>query len=157
MNILGMGIWELLLIMIIAMVVAGPQRLLRWAYLAGRFFAQVRVVWGRVMEDVQREFDEAGVDVHLPKDPSNRQQMRRFAQEALRPIREPMQQAMQDYEEERRRLNQELKGVQDEVKGSSQDAAIQGPAPRPEANNGSSGSASPDQGTLGTWSSVGKD
>lgn len=104
MNILGMGVAELILVMIIALIVAGPQRLARWAYVLGRLMGQAREMWSRMMEGVQKEFDDAGLDIKLPKDFTNRGQMRRFADEALRPLREPVQQAMDEYRQEAKQL-----------------------------------------------------
>ncbi|MFW5691547.1 MAG: hypothetical protein ACOCXZ_03505 [Chloroflexota bacterium] len=109
MNILGMGLWELVLVLVIALVVAGPKRTLNWMYVLGRFAAQVREMWSRVMEGVQKDLDDAGVDIKLPADPTDRAEMSRFARDALRPLQEPMQKAMRDYENEARQLEKTIK------------------------------------------------
>lgn len=109
MSILGMGIWEMLIIVVITLIVAGPQRMLRWAYLTGRFFGQVRIMWSRIMDSMQDEFDRSGIDVKLPKDITDRRGMRKFASDALRPLREPMNEAMKEYYDEARKTEETLK------------------------------------------------
>ncbi len=109
MNIMGMGIPELLVILLIAMIVAGPKRLMQWAYISGRFMGQMRVMWGQMMSSIQREFDDAGLDIKMPKDPLNRSQVQQFTRDALRPLSDPMRQAMHDYEREARALEKEIR------------------------------------------------
>ena len=115
MSLFGVGIMELALVIMIALIVAGPKRMLQWAYLAGRFLAQAQHTWSKAISAMQKEFDEAGVDLHLPKDPTNREEMRRFKEEAFKPIRQPMEQAIRDYHEEQRNLYNEVKQIEAEV------------------------------------------
>ncbi len=154
MSLFGVGILELILVLMIALVVAGPKRLLHWAYLSGRFIAQMRTMWGKVVEAMQNEFDESGVDFKLPKDPTNRQEMQRFRQDVLRPLREPIHQAMRDYEEEQR-------AIKGEIQASAQPAT---PAqaytpPQDTAKNATDTPQSPPSKNgrtdYGTWSSNG--
>lgn len=67
MEIFGIGGAELVAIFIIMLVVAGPKRMIQWAYILGQYTAKARSMWGEVMAGVQREFDAAGMDVQLPK------------------------------------------------------------------------------------------
>lgn len=62
MNILGLGPAELVMILLIMLVVAGPKRMAQWAYVAGQLFAQVRVMWQDMMGIVQEELQEAGME-----------------------------------------------------------------------------------------------
>ena len=62
MNILGIGVAELAIIFIILMVVAGPKRMITWAYIAGRELARLRAMWSETMEVIQEELKEAGLE-----------------------------------------------------------------------------------------------
>lgn len=108
MNIFGLGLWELVLIVIIMLVVAGPQRMLQWAYHAGQLLGKARDLWSQLMLSVQREFDDAGVDVQLPKD-LNRAQIEKFTRNVMKPLQEPIQQGMRAYKEEAKKLEAEVK------------------------------------------------
>jgi Sec-independent protein translocase protein TatA len=141
MNILGLGMWELVLILVIAMVVAGPKRLLHWSYIVGRFLGQVRVMWGNAMDSVQKEIDDAGVDFQLPRDPTDRRQVQRFTQDALKPFREPMEQAMREAQELKRTIEAEARI----------DADVIGPAPE-AAPTADDAPAKKDDASFGTWS-----
>ena len=100
MNILGVGGWEFLLIMLIMVVVAGPRRMAHWAYLMGRYTARLRTIWAETMEILQKEFDEAGLDVKLPKEPPTRQNIQAMSRNYLKPITQPMEDAMKEVEAE---------------------------------------------------------
>lgn len=142
MSLFGVGIMELVLVVMIALIVAGPKRMIQWAYMTGRFIAQIQHTWSKAIEAMQKEFDEAGVDLHLPKDPMNPQEMRRFKEEALKPIREPMEQAIRDYHEEQRNLYNEVKQLDHEVKSEQPELDDQTTASPPQDKNNS----------FGTWS-----
>ena len=63
MNILGVGPGELAVVFIIMLVVAGPKRMVQWAYTAGRYVAQLRGMFQETLNAVQKEFAESGLDV----------------------------------------------------------------------------------------------
>jgi Sec-independent protein translocase protein TatA len=158
MSLFGVGIMELVLVVMIALIVAGPKRMLHWAYLTGRFIAQAQHTWSKAISAMQKEFDEAGVDLHLPKDPTNREEMRRFKEEALKPIRQPMEQAIRDYHEEQRSLHDEIKQIDADAMNSlksldgepSQDgASADGESTPPAPQNNYQGTG------FGTWSNRG--
>jgi sec-independent protein translocase protein TatB len=71
MNFLGVGPGELLVIFIIALVVAGPKRMIQWAYQIGRYTARIRAMAQETMNAVQKELAASGLDV--TKDLSNLQ------------------------------------------------------------------------------------
>jgi Sec-independent protein translocase protein TatA len=116
MNIFGVGSAEFVLILIIAMIVAGPKRLIEWSYIAGRYIGQLKVLWGQMVESLQQDLNEAGVDIKLPKELPNRSNVHKIAGEALRPLAGPMQQAMKDYEAEVKKLDDGIKELADEAK-----------------------------------------
>ncbi len=144
MNILGVGPAELLLILVIMLIVAGPKRMIQWAYILGQYMAKLREMWRTIMESLQKEFDEAGVDIKLPKELPTRSDINRVASDALRPLQEPMQQAMTEYEAERQRVNREITDTVKEAdpKRDLEKVSKESPAPtdsRPKS-------------TFGTWS-----
>src|SRR5450432_95666 len=74
MNFLGVGPGELAVVFIIVLVVAGPERMVQWAYTAGRYVAQLRTMFQETLNAIQKEFAESGLDVTkgLPKIPIGR-------------------------------------------------------------------------------------
>jgi Sec-independent protein translocase protein TatA len=92
MNIFGIGGAELILIIIIMLVIAGPKRMATWAVIMGRYAGKVRTMWSEVVDVVQKEIDEAGVDIKLPKEPPTRQNMGTWLNDAVKPFTDPIQQ-----------------------------------------------------------------
>jgi Sec-independent protein secretion pathway components len=68
MNILGIGGPELILILLIMLIVAGPKRMIAWAYTLGKYIARFRRMWEETVDVLQKEFDEAGVDIKVPRE-----------------------------------------------------------------------------------------
>ncbi len=62
MNILGIGP-QIFFILILALLLFGPKKMLQFAYQAGRYVAQIRAMWEQTMQTVQKEFKDAGLDV----------------------------------------------------------------------------------------------
>lgn len=123
MNILGIGEWELIAILLIMLVVAGPKRMVHWAYLAGRFMGQLRIMWSETMAVLQREFDDAGVDVKLPKQPPTRQSMTKAAGDALKPFTQSVQDAAKEVESDMKQIKDTNSMLSMNGKRSSADAA----------------------------------
>lgn len=69
MNVLGVGFPELVVIFIIMLVVAGPKRMIQWAYVLGQYTAQLREMWQQTVSALQKELADANID--LPKDMTN--------------------------------------------------------------------------------------
>ena len=133
MNILGVGGWEIAVIFIIALIFAGPKRMMQWAFIAGKYMGQLRVMWRNMMKTIQKEFDESGVDIQLPKDIPTRKDVSRLAGQALAPFSEPMKQAMDEVQKEANVLQEVTSELQ---------------------VNGNNGQSQADENTsnLGTWS-----
>ena len=72
MNILGVGAAELVAVLLIMLVFAGPKRMIHWSYVLGQHVAKFRKIWSETVDLVQKEFDDAGVDIKLPKEPPTR-------------------------------------------------------------------------------------
>lgn len=97
MNILGVGGTELILIVVIMLIVAGPKRMAQWAYIAGTYLAKFRAMWSETVDVLQKEFDQAGVDIKIPKDVPTRgsinKQATKVLEEFTRPVKETMEKA----------------------------------------------------------------
>lgn len=109
MNIFGLGGMELLVILVIMLIVAGPKRMLHWAYILGKWMGQLRIMWRQMMKELQKEFDEAGVGIKLPEDLPTRSDIQRIASQAIRPVAEPMEQTMKEVEADAKAVNSSYK------------------------------------------------
>lgn len=116
MNILGVGTSELFFILLIMLIVAGPKRMIAWAYVAGQYAAKLRVMWAQTMEALQQEMDEAGVDVQLPKDLPTRGSINRMTGDIMRPFTEPIDDARKSGDAEIRRLNTLMRKTAEEAR-----------------------------------------
>src|SRR5215475_11137255 len=96
MNILGVGGWELAVILIIMLIVAGPKRMIGWAYVLGQYTAKLRRMWAETMTAFQKELNESGVDIELPKDIPTRGTLNQEVGKMLTPLTKPFQEAMQE-------------------------------------------------------------
>lgn len=96
MNVFGVGGMELVFILLIMLVVAGPKRMIRWAYILGQYTARLRRMWEETVDYLQKEIDEAGVDVKLPKEPPTRANLNRAISDAMKPITAPVQEALDE-------------------------------------------------------------
>jgi Sec-independent protein translocase protein TatA len=63
MNFLGVGPAEIIVIIVLMLVVAGPKRMIQWAYHAGRYTAMMRQMFQETMSQITREFEDSGIDV----------------------------------------------------------------------------------------------
>lgn len=96
MNILGVGAWELVAILLIMLVFAGPKRMIHWSYVLGQHVAKFRKIWSETVDLVQKEFDDAGLDIKLPKEPPTRQNLNRTLTEAVKPVTNPLQESLDE-------------------------------------------------------------
>ncbi len=96
MNFFGVGGAELIAILVIMLVFAGPKRMIHWSYVLGQYVAKFRVIWSQTVDLVQKEFDEAGVDIKLPKEPPTRQNLNRTLGDAIKPMTKPIQDSLDE-------------------------------------------------------------
>lgn len=109
MELFGIGGTELIAILIIMLVVAGPKRMIRWAYILGQYAAKIRSMWAETMAVVQKEFDEAGMDVTVPKTIPTRNSLVSQMNNALSGVTRPVQAVMDDVKTEVRDAQTALK------------------------------------------------
>ena len=65
MNILGVGPAEMVAVFLIALVVAGPKRMIAWAYIAGKYVAQFKRMFDETSKAVMAEFNAELGDTEL--------------------------------------------------------------------------------------------
>jgi Sec-independent protein translocase protein TatA len=100
MELFGIGTTELIAILIIMMVVAGPKRMIRWAYILGQYVAKLRRMWAETMAVVQNEFDAAGMDITVPKTITTRNSLVSQMNNALSGMTRPVQDALDEVKTE---------------------------------------------------------
>lgn len=120
MNFFGLGAPEFVVVVIIALIIAGPKRMVQWMYVLGRWTAKARVMWGEVVDALQRELNDSGVDVKLPREMPTRGSINRVAQDALKPLAEPVKDVMQDV----KKVGDEVNSAAREVKTATQTPAV---------------------------------
>ncbi len=129
MDILGIGGGELVAIFVIALVVAGPARMIRWAYLLGQFFAKLRVLWSQAAASLQKEFDEAGMDIKVPKDVPTRQTFRRDIGNMVNPLLRDVREPLDEFTEEVRRTRAEVRETTSSLKSLNGSGSMGSPKP----------------------------
>ena len=100
MNIFGVGGAELLAILIIMLVIAGPKRMIHWSYIMGKQVRKFRKIWSQTVDLVQKEFDEAGVGITLPKEPPTRQNLNKAIADAVQPVSKPLQDSIDEVKQD---------------------------------------------------------
>lgn len=166
MNILGIGGAEFVLIFIIMLIVAGPKRMIAWSYTLGTYIARFRRMWEEAVDVLQKEFDEAGVGVQVPRELPTRANLNRQAAKALGSVTRPVQDVLDD-------VSGDLKDIKDTTAAAAHKAsstvtgngtarptvaprppAVPPPA-KPAADSFGTWSASDDDQGFGTWSAGG--
>lgn len=96
MDILGVGGWQLLAILLIMVIVAGPKRMIAWSYQLGKHVAVIRNMWVETAKQLQKELDASGVDIQIPKELPTRQSISKEISRAVAPLTKPLEETMQD-------------------------------------------------------------
>jgi Sec-independent protein translocase protein TatA len=115
MNFLGMGPAELVLLLIMALIIAGPKRMIHWMYILGRWTAKAKAMWLDAVDAIQREINEAGLDVQVPRELPTRGNLNRMARDAMKPMTKEFEKEI----DEVKRLGDEVKQVQTQLKDES--------------------------------------
>ena len=112
MNIFGIGGAELILIIIIMLMVAGPKRMIHWSYILGTYIAKLQRMWAEFAAMIQKEMDDAGVDVEIPKEVPNRQSMNKMVQDTWKnygqPYTQPIEEVRKEMRDGMRQLNKDV-------------------------------------------------
>lgn len=96
MNILGVGGSELLIVLVIMLVIAGPKRMIHWSYILGQHMAKFRRMWSETVDIVQKEFDDAGVGIQIPKDVPTRGSLNKQAGKLVGGVTAPVQDTLNE-------------------------------------------------------------
>ena len=115
MNVLGVGGTELLIILLIMLVIAGPKRMIHWSYVLGQHLAKFRRMWSETVDIVQQEFDEAGVGIQLPKNVPTRGSLNKQAGKLLSGVTTPVQETLDE-------VNTELGNIKTNTKETAKSA-----------------------------------
>lgn len=102
MEILGIGTAELIAILLIMLVVAGPKRMIQWTYILGQYVAKLRTMWADATAMVQKEVDAAGLDVQVPKELPTRANLNLHISKAVNTVTKPAQTTMNEVKAEMR-------------------------------------------------------
>jgi Sec-independent protein translocase protein TatA len=151
MEILGIGGWELVAILLIMLIVAGPKRMIQWSYTLGRYMATLRRMWSETAAMLQKELDEAGVDVKVPTQPPTRGSFKREVNKALSGVTKPIQDTMDDVNKEIEPIREAAtlpRTLNKPVSRTMPDA----PEQVVEKQNGHTPAKAVDQTDYGTWS-----
>lgn len=148
MNILGVGGPELIAILIIMLVVAGPKRMIHWSYILGQYVAKFRVMWSQTVDIVQKEFDEAGVDIKLPKEPPTRKNFGKAVSDAIKPISDPLKSSLDEVKQDVDSLKTINEEVKEDLKKSTTTKTTASVVAKPKPDKPTSEKSTE---TLGTW------
>jgi Sec-independent protein translocase protein TatA len=142
MNIFGVGTTEMVIIVLIMLIVAGPKRMVRWAYHIGVYVGKFRKMWSEVVDVVQKEIDEAGVDVKIPKEIPTRQNIGKYVSEIAKPYTKELEQAAKDVQNP---VKESLDTADTMMKAAATDLA------KPKFVKQEKKAESPAASTLGSW------
>ncbi|MCC6617278.1 MAG: hypothetical protein IT320_27635 [Anaerolineae bacterium] len=154
MNIFGIGGAELVIILVIMLVVAGPQRMIRWAYILGQYVAKLQKLWQEAAAVLQKEFDEAGVDVQVPKKIPTKGEIQRQVRAAANPLTRPLEDVKKEIgrDMDNLRISTQIGNLNEPPAAKA--AASSKPSEPPVQDNGKA----PENGNangFGTWSGGG--
>ncbi|MCB9450174.1 MAG: hypothetical protein H6672_01975 [Anaerolineaceae bacterium] len=153
MNILGVGGAEFLAIFLIMIVVAGPKRMIHWSYILGTYVSKMRRMWEEAAAMLQKEFDEAGMDIQVPRDIPTRQSLNREAQKLTNPITRPLDEVLEETKAAAAIPKENGRPTyQSKVTRSTPAETNSKPAEQPDLGSWSKGNGSQVDSNLGTWS-----
>lgn len=119
MEIFGVGTPELIAILIIMLIVAGPKRMIQWAYTLGQYTAKLRRTWAEMMSYMQKEFEAAGMEVELPKEIPTRgtiaREIGKIGEKAVSPVTKPIQDTWKEASEQVKDIKAQTAIVQNSI------------------------------------------
>ncbi|HLA44755.1 MAG TPA: hypothetical protein VJZ27_15025 [Aggregatilineales bacterium] len=62
-GIFGVGIGEVLIIILVVVVIGGPQNAIKWSRDLGRMLRQAREIWQQMMKDLEKDLGEDGKEI----------------------------------------------------------------------------------------------
>jgi Sec-independent protein translocase protein TatA len=158
MDILGVGGWELVAIVLIMLIVAGPKRMIGWSYTLGRYVGMARDMWAQTARQLEKELKDSGVDVELPKDIPTKLTLSSSIAKAVtsvsKPLSDPLKQPLDEIQKDLNTLRQPVTpGDPTAFRESKSTAKANGvPAPEPAAPSSNGDNAAPPATDFGSWS-----
>jgi len=67
-NILGIGLPQIAIVLVLSLVLFGPKQMMQYAYQAGRFLSKARAMWEEAARNMQSEIQASGIDLKEFKD-----------------------------------------------------------------------------------------
>jgi Sec-independent protein translocase protein TatA len=108
MEILGIGGWELIAIIAIMLIVAGPKRMISWSYTLGKYVGMARSLWAQTAQQLQKELNDSGVDVTVPTEIPTRRSLQasvtKMVSDVSKPVTEPVEELKKELEPLRREI-----------------------------------------------------
>lgn len=158
MEFFGVGGMELIAILLIALIVAGPKRMIAWSYTLGKWVSQARRMWSETAALLQKELDDAGVDIKVPTEPPTRQSLNNEVRRLTNPVTKPLQDSLKSVQTEIEDVKKlvDIREAMTPKAPSSNGNPAGSPAAASEAKPAPSSADKPDtsagSGGYGTWS-----
>lgn len=156
MNIFGIGGAELVLIIIIMLVVAGPQRMIRWMYVLGRYVAVLQRMWSETAATLQKEFDDAGVDIKVPEKMPTRGDLTRTFTSAMAPVTKPLEEVGKEIQSDMDNVRKATTVTPPSRTIKPHTPKQRTPAPATTTNGAANPTPENDTPSFGTWSDGGE-
>ena len=123
MEIFGVGAGELIVIIMVMLIVAGPKRMIHWSYIMGQYMGRLHGLWRETAIRLQQEFDESGVDIRVPQTIPTRQNLQQELQRAISARNKPLEE-----------LKAELNTTRREIQAVNSEASSQPVSNQPVSN-----------------------
>lgn len=108
MEFLGIGGWEIVAILLVMLIFAGPKRMLQWSYTLGKWVGVARGMWAQTAQQLEHELHESGVDIEVPRDLPTRQSLNasisKYVSNAAKPVVEPVKDVQRELDSTRKSI-----------------------------------------------------
>ncbi len=162
MEFLGIGGWEIVAILLIMLIFAGPKRMLQWSYTLGKWVAVARNMWAQTAQQLEHELHESGVDIEVPREIPTKQSLNasisKYVSGAANPIIEPVKDVQRELDSTRKAITPgDPAAFRAKQNGSTKPGAESAPpmigaASNPAAAPPTPPDENPPQSGFGSWS-----
>jgi Sec-independent protein translocase protein TatA len=122
MEIFGIGMGEGIFILVVMLVIVGPERMIRWAFTIGQYAGKLQSMWRETASALQKELDASGAGVSVPREIPTRRSLHRDMTRALQGVVQPATDPLRDAGKELGALTREtsssLTGIAREERAS---------------------------------------
>ncbi len=154
MNIFGIGEMELAVILVLMLIVAGPKRMIQWAYVLGTYVTKLRGMWTETVGYLQKELDDAGLEVQLPKEPPTRGTLNQTVMQAVKPLTKSLEEPLNEVNRVKNMatIDMSTNGSSNGNGNGNGKVQMNNLPPAPPASNEPPAPPSSPSGNFGTWS-----